>query len=257
MPKNDDPNVNAALRKYVTSPAMALSYDRHYDGNELLEFDTRLLEETLPPRGLFLDVGAGTGRHLVTLSGGGRRFVGMDLSRHMLDVAAAKLERASIRAPLVLADMRAPLPFASGSFDGVLCMFSTIGLIPSAAGRAAFVSEAKRILRPGGLFVFHVHNRLYNVFHSWGRFWLLRTYTWDRLFSNLEIGDRIMPSYRGIKHMFLHIFSRDEVVSLVRDSGLELRRLVLLNSERTAEIRGPLPAWRSNGFIVIAAEPTA
>ncbi len=254
MPKNDDKRVNAALRKYVTDPGLALGYDRYYEDLALLDFDTRFLADALPHEGLVLDIGCGTGRHIITLGGAGRRFVGMDLSRHMLDVTCAKLERANLAAPLVRADMRAPLPFRDDSFDAVVCMFSTIGLIPSAAGRVAFVREVARILRPGGTFVFHVHNRLNNLLTSWGRLWLLRTYTWDRVFTDLEVGDRVMPTYRGIRNMFLHVFSPAEVRRLISDGGLEMTRMALLNKERTGETHGPLCQWRANGLIVSAAK---
>lgn len=255
--KGDDaraPRVEESLCEYVTSPAIALMYDRQHENTLLLTFDTQFLKENLPRAGRVLDVGCGTGRHVVTLSENGRQVVGMDLSRHMLDITAAKLERARLNAPLVQADMRAPLPFRDNTFDAAICMFSTIGLVPSAAGRLEFAKEVCRVLKPGGAFVVHVHNRLYNLFDHWGRAWLARTYTWDRLFSRLEVGDRVMPEYAGIKGMFLHIFSLGEVQRLLEGGGLAVKRAFYLNEERTGEVLGRFRSVRANGFILTAVK---
>jgi len=247
-----DPRIARSLNSYVTLPSMASGYDALHRNTELFTFDTVFIKERLPAEGLVLDIGCGTGRHLVALSTPRRRVVGMDLSEHMLDIAAVKTERRGANANLVRADMRAGLPFRDASFDAVICMFSTIGLIPSHVERVQFLHDVARVLKPGGLFVFHAHNRFYNIFYPWGLAWLLRTYTWDRLFGGLEPGDRIMPHYGEIEGMYLHIFSPREVRKLVRDGGMELKDMYYLNDERTGEIRGFLRAVRANGFLLAA-----
>ena len=251
MSQDRDPRIERSLREYVTRPEMAFEYDRQHKRTLLLQFDTVLLKERLP-KGLILDIGCGTGRHVVGLRGDGREVIGMDLSEHMLGITAAKAEREGFEAKAVRADMRGALPFRDGSFDGAVSMFSTIGLIPTRAARAAFVREAARVLKPGGVFMFHVHNRLYNIIEPWGRLWLLRTYTWDRLFSRLEVGDRIMPHYGGIEGMYLHIFSAGEVKDMVSRGGMEMDGLYYLNDDRTGEVEGRLRGVRANGFIVTA-----
>lgn len=243
--------IERSLHEYVTRPEMAFGYDVQHKGTQLLRFDTEFLKENLPG-GRLLDIGCGTGRHVVGLRGKGREVVGMDLSEHMLDITTAKAERAGFDARLVQADMRAGLPFRDASFDAVTCMFSTIGLIPTFAARVEFVREVKRVLRPGGKFVFHVHNRWYNLIAPWGRLWLVRTYMWDRLFSDLEVGDRVMPNYVGIEGMYLHIFSAGEVRGLLEAAGLALEKLLYLNDDRTGEVKGWLRGVRANGFIVVA-----
>jgi len=60
----------------------------------------------------------------------------------------AALEGVAARVTLQTADMRA-LPFADGSFDLVVSSLA-IHNIPDAAGRAAAIAEAARVLRPGG-----------------------------------------------------------------------------------------------------------
>lgn len=272
MPKDKTPIIAAALRRYTTDPALASTYDEHYRDTELLQFDTAFLKSEFRTPGTLLDIGCGTGRHLIALARSGHRCVGMDLSMPMLEIARAKVavaaecdvstEAGAMGAPvgrgatdrisLIQANMRSPLPFQPESFDYVICMFSTMGLIPSSAERLAFLGEVKRVLKPGGTFVLHVHNRLYNVVAGWGRWWLLKTYTWNRIFTNLEVGDKIIENYRGIEDMYLHVFSLGEVRRLLRDAGFDVRRALCLNDDRTGEVTGAWAAIRANGFVVAA-----
>ena len=71
----------------------------------------------------------------------------------MLDFAAAQpgAERVIWRQ----ADAQA-LPFADGSFDAVLCQFGVM-FFPD---RATAYREAKRVLKPGGRFLFSVWDRI-------------------------------------------------------------------------------------------------
>ena len=132
-------------------------------------------------------------------------------------------------------------------------MFSTIGLLPGAENRRRFLDEVTRVLKPGGTFVIHVHNRLRttNLTTPWGISFLVRTYLWDPLFTDLEVGDRVMPFYRGIRDMYIHIFSFRELKRLLGGAGFEITRVAYLNDRRSDEIRdGLLASWRANGFVV-------
>lgn len=252
MPKHTDPRIARSLKSYVERADLATSYDSHYEDTPLLDFDTVFLAQELKPPGRVLDIGCGTGRHLISLSGEGHRCVGMDLSEHMIEISGRKLSEEGIEADLVRADMRDPLPFQDGTFDHVICMFSTMGLIPGEANRLAFVREVNRVMRPGGTFALHVHNRLYNILGGWDPVWLLRTYTWDRVFTDLEIGDRVMTYYRGVEGMYLHVFTYKEVKKLLAGGGFAIRRAAFLNDDREGEITGPLASIRANGFVIAA-----
>lgn len=97
---------------------------------------------------LLLDVGAGTGRLLVALRElfPNTRMVGADLALGMCRAASETLGGA---VPLVNADAE-KLPFAEGVFDLVLST-STFQWLTTL--EQAF-AEAKRVLAPGGLFLF-------------------------------------------------------------------------------------------------------
>jgi ubiquinone/menaquinone biosynthesis C-methylase UbiE len=79
--------------------------------------------------------------------------VATDLNQAMLDEAASRL--GADRIEWREADAQA-LPFEDASFDAVVCQFGAM-FFPD---RAAAYREARRVLRPGGRFLFNVWDRL-------------------------------------------------------------------------------------------------
>lgn len=102
----------------------------------------------LPDRGVedLLDVGTGTGRMLELFGPRIARGVGVDLSREMLAVARAHLERAGLRHCQVRQADMYQLPFPSASFDAVLVH----QVLHYAETPGDAIVEAARVLRPGG-----------------------------------------------------------------------------------------------------------
>lgn len=99
--------------------------------------------------GELLDIGTGTGRMLEVYSHAASRAVGVDLSREMLSVARANLEKAGLRNCQVrLGDMY-QLPVPSKSFDSV----TIHQVLHYADAPGDVISEAARALRPGGRLV--------------------------------------------------------------------------------------------------------
>jgi SAM-dependent methyltransferase len=101
-----------------------------------------LVEELgLVPGLRLLDVGCGPGRHARALVAAGVEVVGFDLSLGFL--------RAAGPGTWVQGDARA-LPFASASFDRVICLCQGgFGLLRG-SGEQAALAEMARVLRPGG-----------------------------------------------------------------------------------------------------------
>ncbi|WP_309085262.1 metalloregulator ArsR/SmtB family transcription factor [Chelativorans sp.] len=93
-----------------------------------------------------VDLGTGTGRLLELFSPLYRRGVGVDLSREMLAVARANLERAGVtNAQVRLGDIYAP-PVERDAFD-LVTIHQVLHYLEDPAGA---VREAARLLRPGG-----------------------------------------------------------------------------------------------------------
>ncbi len=116
----------------------------HIDDGEI----ERAIQTLMPPGGIgeLLDIGTGTGRMLELYGKSAKRAVGIDLSREMLAVARANLERAGLRNCQVrLGDMY-QLPVPSGSFDSV----TIHQVLHYADAPGDVIMEAARVLRPGG-----------------------------------------------------------------------------------------------------------
>ncbi len=109
-----------------------------------------------------LETAAGTGvvpRALAPLLADDARYVVTDLNQPMLDYAAGR-QQPDDRVAWQQADALA-LPFEEGSFDAVCCQFGVMFFPDRVAGFA----EARRVLTPGGRFVFNVWDRIEeNVF---------------------------------------------------------------------------------------------
>ena len=109
-----------------------------------------------------LETAAGTGavtRALVPKLGPGASYTVTDLNQPMLDYAASR-QGSDSRITWCQADAL-NLPFEDASFDLVCCQFGAM-FFPD---RAAAYREAKRVLKPGGRFLFSVWDRIEeNVF---------------------------------------------------------------------------------------------
>lgn len=104
-----------------------------------------------------LETAAGTGavtRALAARLGEAVAIVATDLNQPMLDRAAARQGGAG-RVRWHQADALA-LPFADASFDVVVCQFGAMFFPDKVKGYA----EARRVLKPGGHFVFNVWDRI-------------------------------------------------------------------------------------------------
>lgn len=136
--------------EYQREHGAFLGDDRFVWGPEGLdEAEARLLGPEGSLKGLdVLEIGAGAAQCSRWLAAEGARPVALDLSHRQLQHAL----RIGGEVPLVEADAGA-LPFADGSFD-LAC--SAYGALPFVAEPVEVVREVRRVLRPGGRFVFSV-----------------------------------------------------------------------------------------------------
>ncbi|MET8574887.1 class I SAM-dependent methyltransferase [Streptomyces sp. NPDC005012] len=136
--------------EYQTEHGDFLGDDRFVWGPEGLdEEDARLLGPAGALEGRdVLEIGAGAAQCSRWLAAQGARPVALDLSHRQLQHAL----RIGAPFPLVEADASV-LPFADGSFD-LAC--SAYGALPFVADPGRVLREVRRVLRPGGRFVFSV-----------------------------------------------------------------------------------------------------
>ncbi len=92
-----------------------------------------------------LDVACGPGQWLDNAKARGARVVGLDIARGMVDIA----RRRHRDVEFVVGDAE-DLPFATASFDAVICNFG----MPQFASPRSAVDESLRVLRSGGSYAF-------------------------------------------------------------------------------------------------------
>ena len=102
--------------------------------------------------GRVLDLCCGFGRHALALRELGVDVIGMDLSADLLGDASTLEGGEALEGRLTRGDARA-LPFADGSFDGLVNLFSSFGYFGS-TGDLEVLDEVTRVLRSGALCLF-------------------------------------------------------------------------------------------------------
>jgi SAM-dependent methyltransferase len=145
-------------------PLWYIACDEGKDEAQFLESGWRavamLLEgliPLLPGRESALEIGCGIGRLLELMTGEFRELYGVDISGEMVRQGRDRL--ASLpQIHLVEVDGTGGLPFPHGKFD--LCFsFITFHHIPAKEVVCRYIAEAKRVLKPGGIFRFHLFGR--------------------------------------------------------------------------------------------------
>lgn len=139
-----------ALRYWQRSAA---AYDRTISVFERLLFADGREWACRQAGGEVLEIAAGTGRNLRHY-GAGVKLTATDLSPAMLDHARGRAASLRREVELSVADAQS-LPFPDRRFDSVVC---TLGLCSIPDDRRA-VSQAVRVLRPGGRLVLLEHVR--------------------------------------------------------------------------------------------------
>src|SRR5262249_55884327 len=156
------PGVTRGLWDYLHSPEIARRYDEQLAGSAMFVADQQFAERHFHAPGRLLDLGCGTGRTLVAFARRGFWTVGVDLSETMLKVTSEKAAAAGLKVQLVKANLVELEGLADQSFDYICCLFSTLGMVAGAPQRRRVIEHVYRLLRPGGKFVLHVHNRWFN-----------------------------------------------------------------------------------------------
>jgi ubiquinone/menaquinone biosynthesis C-methylase UbiE len=106
----------------------------------------------LPLDARILDAPCGWGRHTVLFAEAGYSVMGADLSLDLL------MQTPPGMPPVAAADIRA-LPFADATFDAVLNVFTSLGLFLDDAEDVQALSEARRVLLRGGVFLLESMHR--------------------------------------------------------------------------------------------------
>jgi SAM-dependent methyltransferase len=130
-------------------------YEKECDYLERLfqEFSTRRVRK-------ILDIACGTGGHTIALAKRGYAVFARDLSPGMLSVARSKVESLGLtdKVRLEQGDMRSLS--GTGMFDACLCMFASIGYLPSPEEALRAFEKMREHVSHGGLLIMDCWNGL-------------------------------------------------------------------------------------------------
>lgn len=244
--------VTRGLWDYAHAEHIAGEYDLDLADHPLFALDEAILAKCFEPGRIVADLGCGTGRALVPLARRGLRGLAVDLSEPMLRIVRAKAAAEALDIQCVRANLVELDALADAAVDYAICLFSTLGMIRGRANRQQVLQHAHRILRPGGLFVLHVHNFWNNLYDPGGPWWVL-TSLWQSWFdAEFDLGDKFFP-YRGIPNMYLHVFTPGELTTALAAAGFTLREFLPLDGTLSRPLAWPwvLGSLRASGWIVV------
>ena len=99
-----------------------------------------------------LDVGCGTGGHLILLAQRGYEITGIDASESMIEIARNKIQKMNLDVRLYTYDIR---NFSlNEKFDAVICMFAVIDYLTENEDLQKAFDNVRKHMRKGGLFIF-------------------------------------------------------------------------------------------------------
>jgi 2-polyprenyl-3-methyl-5-hydroxy-6-metoxy-1,4-benzoquinol methylase len=219
--------VDRGLWDYLHAAEMAAGYDEQMRASPLARMDVAFCERVFPIPGKLLDLGCGTGRLCLHFATKGFDCTGVDLSDEMLARAKRNAESANVRVRWLKGNLVELTDLSEESFDFAACLFSTLGMVRGAENRSKVVANAYRLLKPGGRFVLHAHNRFFRSL-GWKRVVMQRLKT---LRGSATAGDITMPQAYGGAPLTLHHFTRAEAVGLLESAGFAVQDVSALGTE--------------------------
>lgn len=177
-----------------------------------------MLIECVKPDDNVLDSGCGNGRLLDLLQDKNINYIGLDNSSALIALAQKRYPGIDFQVGDAL-----NLPFEDNSFDKIYSI-AVLHHIPSQKLRLKFLSEAKRVLKPGGLLILTA--------------WDLRKRRLLRLkygflkvlgLSKLDFGDVFVPWQK--KHQrYVHCFTKRELINVAQEAGFRQKEVGSLDN---------------------------
>lgn len=209
-------------------------WESYFDAQYLLEYEpifspardradvARLIEILgLAAGERVLDVPCGQGRHAHLLAEAGFDVTGLDYSRHLLDIANERGTAPNLR--YARGDMRALPARWSGRFAAVLNLFTSFGFFLDPADDQRVIREFARVLRPGGVLVWHGGSRDGVMARFLSRDW------WNSKDGTMIAHERDFDPLSGILTIRSHWSGK-------RASGEREHRIRLYTASRLAEL---------------------
>jgi ubiquinone/menaquinone biosynthesis C-methylase UbiE len=217
--QQDTANLRTYNAKEVASHYAALDY--------LTPCERFLFDAYVTPGMSVLDLGVGGGRTTPALSRIASDYIGVDYSEEMIRMCRSKFPQLEFR----VADASDLSTFSDDSFDAIVMAFNGLDYILPEDKRRQCLSECRRVLRPGGIFIFSSHNpRSLLVRPAWNR---------ERLRA---LARRLAPEQSAA-------FQLVTCVLTVAKAGHALLRAIAESSERMVRRLPQSAFWRGEGYL--------
>ena len=226
-------------------PLFDLERDRH-EVARLIE----ILE--LPVGARILDCPCGQGRHAHLLAEAGYAVTGVDYSRDLLEVARARGTGPMLR--YLRADMRSLPARMAGRFDAVVNLFTSFGFFDDPRDDERVIAGFARVLRPGGVLVWHGASRDGIAARFLSRDW------WRTSDGTLVAQERRMDPLSGVltvtstwrrgnrsgdRSHRIRLYTATRIAELCRDAGLIV--------EAAYDAWNPRPLRRTSSEMLLVA----
>jgi ubiquinone/menaquinone biosynthesis C-methylase UbiE len=143
---------NNAMNISVHNDPRVAGYYAAYEGLE--DSEQYLFDKYIEKGKTILDIGVGGGRTTPFLLAAAKSYIGIDHAQAMVDICRTKFEGVQFET-MGATEMSA---FQDGSFDIAVFSFNGIDNINPEEARFRCLTEVRRVLKPGGLFIFSSHH---------------------------------------------------------------------------------------------------
>lgn len=194
--------INEITFKIISQEYMVKYYDMLYSWfrNYRLEaeFLHKLFSSFDTKINSVLDVGCGTGNHLLALQHYFYSLTGIDISSEMLSLAKLKIAINS-NISLIKGNILNP-PLDKNHFDAIYSLFSLVYNFYPFNNLLQFFSNVRELLKPDGFFILEVLNNInYKKKYSKPQFYYLGNHKWKKY----KISTHVYPYFD--KHRLLHM----------------------------------------------------
>ena len=134
-------------------------YDEQFAKTFPSSWEMQVLNKYLQVKGSLLDVGCGTGRHVVPFAKRKFDVFGVDKDKELIKAVRTKLKQKKLRAGLIVADA-CNLPFRNCSFGYIISMGNTLGDVGvHRKERENIVREMKRTAKRNSILIIELVHR--------------------------------------------------------------------------------------------------